>query len=65
MVFQNIDILGSNLVLPVDKEIIFHFKRLNNLRIELYKFNLDHIYWEEIFINIIYQIKDLKFMVEE
>lgn len=65
MVFQNIDILGSNLVLPVDKEIIFHFKRLNNLRIELCKFNLDHIYWEEIFINIIYQIKDLKFMVEE
>ena len=64
-VYTEANILGSDLALPVDKNILFHFKKINEGRIELKKLNLDSDYWESILVNIMYQIKNLTFLLEE
>ena len=65
IVFNELTILGPDLVLPVDKKILEHMSNINEIRKELLRYNFNNPKWDNIMINLIYQIKNLSFFVEE
>lgn len=65
IVFNELTILGPDLVLPVDKKILEHISNINEICKELLNYNFNNPKWDNIMINLIYQIKNLSFFVEE